>query len=323
VTGSHGTESIGPPLLAWAWALVAASSPDAPEFADELRPALERHDDWLARERDVHDDALITIVLPGRVGAGRRPQVRAGLRLDGPRLARLLPRDLAGAPPPLQRDGDRGPLRRACRGRPRQLNARALLALGGRFARRAERVVHALLPHEVKRALVERQLLHPRRYRAGTGIPSVAISEPSFNPRWDRFRCWRGPSWMATAWLLVPPMRELGYEAEADRVVAALLCAVRRYGLREYYDRLTGRGLGARRFAMSALIVGFGVRLRLSRRVSRGSFACPSDRSSAGFPGRAHWGETLRPAPCWVSSSVSNAQKAPEGLRKASGEAAQ
>jgi hypothetical protein len=47
------------------------------------------------------------------------------------------------------------------------------------------------IPEEVKRALVERHLLHPRRYRAGTGIPSVAISEPSFNPRWDRFRCWR------------------------------------------------------------------------------------------------------------------------------------
>ena len=110
------------------------------------------------------------------------------------------------------------------------LYARALLALGGRFALRAQRIVQALLerswdpdaalfwdlaggaerpirvstwsslaplalpgiPAEVKRALVERQLLHPRRYRAGTGISSVAISEPTFNPRWDRFRCWRG-----------------------------------------------------------------------------------------------------------------------------------
>jgi len=136
------------------------------------------------------------------------------------------------------------------------LYARALLALGGRFALRAQRIVQALLerswdpaaalfwdlaggaerpirvstwsslaplalpgiPAEVKRALVERQLLHPRRYRAGTGIPSVAISEPTFNPRWDRFRCWRGPSWMATAWLLVPPLRELGYAAAADHV---------------------------------------------------------------------------------------------------------
>jgi Mannosylglycerate hydrolase MGH1-like glycoside hydrolase domain len=60
---------------------------------------------------------------------------------------------------------------------------------------------------------------------------------------------------MATAWLLVPPMRELGYTAAADKVVDSLARAVRRYGLREYYDALTGRGLGARRFSMSALIV--------------------------------------------------------------------
>jgi hypothetical protein len=111
------------------------------------------------------------------------------------------------------------------------------------------------VPEEVKRTLVERHLLHPRRYRAAAGIPSVAIAEPSFNRRWDRFRCWRGPSWMATAWLLVPPLRELGYRAEADRVVQSLVDAVRRHGLREYYDPLTGRGLGARNFAMSALLI--------------------------------------------------------------------
>jgi hypothetical protein len=60
---------------------------------------------------------------------------------------------------------------------------------------------------------------------------------------------------MATAWLLVPPLRELGYQAEADRVVQSLVDAVRRHGLREHYDPLTGRGLGARNFAMSALLI--------------------------------------------------------------------
>jgi hypothetical protein len=60
---------------------------------------------------------------------------------------------------------------------------------------------------------------------------------------------------MATAWLLVPPMRELGYTAEAEHVVESMVRAIRRHGLREYYDPLTGNGLGARGFAMSALIV--------------------------------------------------------------------
>ena len=59
-----------------------------------------------------------------------------------------------------------------------------------------------------------------------------------------------------------PPQRdrERGREASgaspaADHVVDSLVRAVRRSGLPEYYDRLTGDGLGARRFAMSALVL--------------------------------------------------------------------
>jgi len=111
------------------------------------------------------------------------------------------------------------------------------------------------LPETVRRRLVEEHLLHPGRYRAPVGIPSVAMEEPTFRPGFDRFRCWRGPAWMNTAWLLVPPMRDLGYTEEADRIVGALAQAAVRDGLREYYDPLTGRGLAARYFGWSALLV--------------------------------------------------------------------
>jgi len=83
----------------------------------------------------------------------------------------------------------------------------------------------------------------------------VSMEEPTFNPRWDRFRCWRGPSWINTAWLLVPAMRRLGYEADAARIVASLQAATERHGFREYYDPLTGEGLGARNFGWSTLLV--------------------------------------------------------------------
>jgi hypothetical protein len=81
------------------------------------------------------------------------------------------------------------------------------------------------------------------------------MDEPSFNPRWDRFRCWRGPSWVNTAWLLVPPLRALGYDSHADHVVSSLVAAAAGAGLREYYDPLTGRGLGARGFGWSTLLL--------------------------------------------------------------------
>jgi hypothetical protein len=111
------------------------------------------------------------------------------------------------------------------------------------------------LPEEVRRRLVGEHLLDPRRYRAACGIPSVSQEEPSFRPGFDRFRCWRGPSWMNTAWLLVPPLRELGHEEEADRVVGSLASAVERGGFREYYNPLTGAGHGARDFGWSTLLV--------------------------------------------------------------------
>jgi glycogen debranching enzyme len=111
------------------------------------------------------------------------------------------------------------------------------------------------IPEAVRRRLVEEHLLDPRRYRSPVGIPSVSREEPSFRPGFDRFRCWRGPSWVNSAWLLVPPLRELGYEEEAERVAGSLAAAVEAEGFREYYNPLTGRGLGARDFGWSTLVV--------------------------------------------------------------------
>ena len=78
------------------------------------------------------------------------------------------------------------------------------------------------LPEPIARRLIEEHLLHPRRYRAPYGIPSVSMEEPSFRAGWHLFRCWRGPSWINTVWLLAPALRRLGYEAEADRIAALL-----------------------------------------------------------------------------------------------------
>ncbi|HEV7459596.1 MAG TPA: hypothetical protein VGN78_03585 [Solirubrobacteraceae bacterium] len=111
------------------------------------------------------------------------------------------------------------------------------------------------LPDDVRRRLVEEHLLHPRRYRAPAGIPSVAMDEPAFRAGFDRFRTWRGPAWVNSAWLLLPAMADLGYETEAADILRGVLAAIDREGFREYYNPHTGRGHGARDFGWSTLVV--------------------------------------------------------------------
>jgi hypothetical protein len=111
------------------------------------------------------------------------------------------------------------------------------------------------LPEDVRRRVVEEHVLDPRRYQVPYGIPSVAVEEPSFRPGFALWRCWRGPSWMNTAWLLVPAMRELGYAIEAERIVTSLELAADRYGFREYYNPISGRGLGACDFGFATLLI--------------------------------------------------------------------
>ncbi len=111
------------------------------------------------------------------------------------------------------------------------------------------------IPAAVRRRLVEEHVLDPRRYGAEFGIPSVAMHEPSFTPGFAMWRCWRGPSWMNTAWLLVPAMREIGFRRQAETIVRSLELAVDRAGYREYYHPHTGRGLGARDFGFATLLI--------------------------------------------------------------------
>jgi glycogen debranching enzyme len=301
VFGCTATATIQTPLLALAWELVAQSSGDDPGFATEALPQLRLHYDWLARERDIDRDGLLTTITPDESGLDDSPKydgVFGWMRHDRPGHFWLIERyrrlsydaaqiaqryeehleDVAvnvfyalGLQALARLDDEHGEVYAT---RARQTVA-ALLArcydertgLFFDLAGAGERPLRVStwsalaplalreLPEDIRRRLVEEHLLHPRRYRAAYGIPSVAIEEPAFNPNFAAWRCWRGPSWMNTSWLLAPAMRELGYEQEARRIVDSLVRAVDRDGFREYYNPLTGRGLAARGFGFSTLLV--------------------------------------------------------------------
>jgi len=275
------TSTIQPPLLAWAWR-IAVGDPAA-------EPRIARHHGWLVANRDLEGDGLLWLIQPDESGLdsspkydpvwGWRSHARWGFPLLVARSRRLgwdARRIRAKGHPVL------------CEVMTNVLWGLSRLAMGepsitpalvdrlwdpdsGLFLDEAQPGgVRPLvdtwaglaplalpdLPEEIGHRLVER-VLDPERYWLRHPPPSVSVAEPSFEPNrgpgW-KLRYWRGPTWINAAWMLWIGMLRLGYETEAREMVTRLVPMIEREGLREYYDPLTGEGLGAREFAWTSLI---------------------------------------------------------------------
>ncbi len=276
------TETIQPPLLAWAWSIAVGDPAAEPRIAAQL--------DWLANNRDIDGDGLLWIVQPDESGLDASPKFdqvwgrRANARIGFPALVRrnrrlgFNARRIAARGGPLLCEtlvNTMWSLSLQAQGRPsatpalieRLWDERRGLFLdevrpGGA---RPDVITWAALaplclpdlPERIGRRLIEQHLLSAGEFATAVAPPSVAVCEPSYEPGGGRGpirRYWRGPTWINSAWMVWIGLRRLGYEREAARLVCGLLAAVRREGLREYYDPRSGRGLGARDFAWSALI---------------------------------------------------------------------
>ncbi len=276
------TSTIQPPLLAWAWR-IAVGDPAA-------EPRIGAHMDWLAANRDLEGDGLLWILQPDESGLDASPKFepvwgwRSNGRLGFPLLVRRNRRlgfdagRVRAAGRPLLCEtlvNTMWSLSLQALGRPSATPAlverlwderRGLFVDEGQPGKLRPDVVTwtafaplALpdLPEEIGRRLVEEHLLNEREFLTPVAPPSVAASEPSYEPDGGHGpirRYWRGPTWVNSAWMAWLGLRRLGYEAEAQRLADGLIGAVAREGLREYYDPRTGKGLGAVDFAWSALI---------------------------------------------------------------------
>ncbi|HET7122427.1 MAG TPA: hypothetical protein VFI17_14390 [Solirubrobacterales bacterium] len=279
---SFQTETIQPPLLAWAWQLAIGDPREEPRIGAQA--------DWLTANRDLEGDGLLWIVQPDESGLDASPKfepvwgrrangrlgfpllVRHGRRLGfdarrirdagGPVLCEVVVNTLwslslqalgrpSATPALVDRlwDERRGLFLDEVQpggGRPGVLTWSALAPL-------------ALpdLPEAFGRRLVEEHLLNREEFLTPVAPPSVAAREPSYEPDGGRGpirRYWRGPTWVNSAWLVWLGMRRLGYVEEAERLAAGVIGAAAREGLREYYDPRTGKGLGAKDFTWSALV---------------------------------------------------------------------
>jgi Glycosyl hydrolase family 63 C-terminal domain len=276
------TSTIQPPLLAWAWRIAVGDPADEPRIA--------RHLEWLRQNRDLEGDGLLWLIQPDESGLDSSPKYdpvwgwRSHARHGFPLLVARSrhfgwdARTIRGAGHPV-----------LCEVATNVLWGLSVLAMGepsitpalvdrlwddraGYFVDEAQpggirpevdtwagMAPLALpdLPDEIGHRLVER-LLDPKRYWLRYPPSSVAATEPSFEPNrgpgW-KLRYWRGPTWINAAWMLWIGLRRLGYDAEAQEMVDRLVPMIEREGLREYYDPLTGEGLGAREFAWTSLIL--------------------------------------------------------------------
>jgi hypothetical protein len=83
------------------------------------------------------------------------------------------------------------------------------------------------------------------------GVPSFEPGRPEFESK----RYWRGPVWLVVNWMLMTGLRENGYEELARRVRKDSLDVVEKSGFHEYFDPLTGEGLGGTDFSWTAAMV--------------------------------------------------------------------
>src|SRR4051794_22871144 len=252
---------IQPPLLAWAWRIAVGDPREEPRIGRQV--------DWLAANRDLDGDGLLWIVQPDESGLDASPKFdpvwgwRANARIGFPLLVhrnRSLDFDA-------RRIRDRGgpalcetvvntlwslSLQALCRpSATPALVERLWDEERGLFldevqpgGTRPGVVTWAALaplalpdlPEAIGRRLVEQHLLDESEFLAPVAPPSVAASEPSYEPGGNRGpirRYWRGPTWVNSAWLVWLGLRRLGYDEAAERLARGLIGAVEREGLRE------------------------------------------------------------------------------------------
>lgn len=107
--------------------------------------------------------------------------------------------------------------------------------------------------------VVEHFLNNKREFNLPYGVPTVSMSEPSFDPSgdwkgdWWVGTNWRGPVWMASNWFIIQGLLRYGYKKDALRIYKNSLELLKQSGMREYYDPLTGAGHGAQGFTWAGL----------------------------------------------------------------------
>ncbi len=108
------------------------------------------------------------------------------------------------------------------------------------------------IPKDAVAAVVSRHLTNPREFWTPLPVPSVAASEPSYDPEGESL-IWRGPVCMNLNWTFVRGLRLHGYNTEAEHITSKSREAAEANGFREFYSPATGRGMRGTKFGWATV----------------------------------------------------------------------
>ena len=109
------------------------------------------------------------------------------------------------------------------------------------------------LPAYIQQKLVKK-IKDPEKFWLPYPVPTVAKSELAFDPDESRL-LWRGPMWPSTTWLIMEGLLKHGFKVEAAAILDRWSELYLQNGIWEYYNPLTGKGLGQKGLGMSTIIV--------------------------------------------------------------------
>ena len=100
------------------------------------------------------------------------------------------------------------------------------------------------------RELVEGHLLNENMFWLRYPVPTVSADNVNFRPA----RYWRGSTWMNINWFIIKGLENYGYDDVSSELKKRSIELVKKAGFCEYFNPMTGGGLGPGDFSWSGLV---------------------------------------------------------------------
>jgi len=278
------------PILAWGVERVYRRNGDR-ELLRQCLARLERFHDWYWRERDLHDNGLITLgAYTGKLQHAKWETFDYECNMDGMKMT-VHPRRKGPEEGPWYADicvpGNTAYLILGERSLARLAEIAGDKEMAARRARRAEKGVRAMRDHmwdeqagtflSVRRDTLEKIPVATigSWIPLAAGVPTEAmarrmaevLASPAWmtplpvptvdrtDKRWKSDAFWRGDVWPPTNYQIASGLADFGHRPLGADIADKTVANAIRNGVSEHYDSVSGKPLGVRDYCMSSTLV--------------------------------------------------------------------